>query len=72
MPNNSISQVPPQKRFLSGYDEAAEFTGLHRRKLEKLVSGRQIRSIKPNIRTILFHVGHLEEDLLAMDEAKIS
>jgi hypothetical protein len=62
---------PTQKRFLNGYAEAAAFTGLHRRKLEKLVACRQIRAIKPNIRTILFHVGHLEEDLLAMEEAKI-
>jgi excisionase family DNA binding protein len=69
---NQISPGPQQKRFLTGYDEAAEFTGLHRRKIEKLVTARQIRAIKPNTRTILFHVGHLEEDLLAMEEAKIS
>jgi hypothetical protein len=65
---NQISEAP-QKRFLSGYDAAAEFTGLHRRRLEKLVAARQIRAIKPNLRTILFHVGHLEEDLIAMEEA---
>jgi hypothetical protein len=63
---------PRPKRFINGYDEAAAFTGLNRRKLEKLVACRQIRAIKPNLRTILFHVGHLEEDLLAMEEAKIS
>jgi excisionase family DNA binding protein len=68
---NQISPEPSQKRFISGYDEAAEFTGLHRRKIEKLVTARQIRAIKPNTRTILFHVGNLLEDLLAMEEAKI-
>jgi excisionase family DNA binding protein len=72
MQSNGISPAPPQKRFLSGYDEAAEFTGLHRRKIEKLVTARQIRAVKPNTRTILFYVGHLLEDLLAMEAAKIS
>jgi hypothetical protein len=60
-----------QKRYLNGYDEATAFTGLNRRKLEKLVAGRQIRAIKPNTRTIIFHVGNLEEHLLAMEAAKI-
>jgi hypothetical protein len=62
----------PAVRFLTGYDKASEFTGIHRRRLERLVESRQIRAIKPNTRTILFHVGHLLEDLLAMEEAKIS
>jgi hypothetical protein len=61
----------PTVRFLTGYDKASEFTGIHRRRLERLVESRQIRAIKPNSRTVLFHVGHLMEDLLAMEGAKI-
>jgi hypothetical protein len=63
-------QSPP--RFLTGYSEASEFTGIQSRRLRRLVESRQIRAIKPNTRTILFHVIHLIEDLLAMEEAKIS
>ena len=62
---------PAPSRFLTGYDMASQFTGIHRRRLERFVESRQIRAIKPNTRTILFHVEHLVEDLLAMEEAKI-
>jgi hypothetical protein len=66
------SQIqPPSSRFLTGYDAASEFTGIHRRRLERLVESRQIRAVKPNTRTILFHSGHLLEDLLAMEDQKI-
>jgi hypothetical protein len=63
----TLNQLAP--RYLNGYVAASQFTGIQ---VRRLVESRQIRAIKPNTRTILFHVGHLEEDLLAMEEAKIS
>jgi hypothetical protein len=66
----TLTQLTP--RYLNGYVAASQFTGIQSRRLRRLVESRQIRAIKPNTRTILFHVGHLEEDLLAMEEAKIS
>jgi hypothetical protein len=64
----TLSQLTP--RYLNGYTAASQFTGIHARRLRRLVESRQIRAIKPNTRAILFHVGHLEEDLLAMEGRK--
>jgi hypothetical protein len=58
-------------KFLNGYKEAAEFTGLSVRKLQKLMMARQIRAIKPNDRTILFVPERLMEDILALEVQKL-
>jgi excisionase family DNA binding protein len=62
---------PQSSRFITGYDAASEFTGIHRRRLERWVESRRIRAVKPNDRTILFHTDHLLEDILEMEAPKI-
>jgi hypothetical protein len=66
---NTESTHPP--KFLNGYKEAAKFTTLPVRKLQKLVMARQIRAIKPNERTILFVPERLIEDILALEVPKL-
>ena len=58
-------------KFIVGYLHASEFTGLHARRLERLVEARKIRVIKPNARTVMFVPDHLIEDLMAMEVNKL-
>jgi hypothetical protein len=59
------------EKLIIGYQGASEETGIHSRRLQRLVEARKIRAIKANARTIMFVRAHLIEDLLAMEVAKI-
>ena len=57
--------------FIIGYLRAAEFTGVHARRLQRMVERRQIRVIKPNKLTVMFDPDHLLEDIRGMEVDKL-
>jgi hypothetical protein len=59
------------KRYLVGYAEASEFTGIPIRRLERMVERRSIRVIKEGKRSVYFLPDHLTEDLAKLEQPAI-
>jgi hypothetical protein len=59
------------EKFLVGYKQASEFSGIPARRIYRMVEARKIRAIKPNSRTVMFIPSRLMEDLMGMEVSKI-
>jgi excisionase family DNA binding protein len=59
------------KKFLIGYAEAAEYTGIPIRRLERMVERREIRVIKAGKRSVYFHPEHLIADIMKLEQPAI-
>jgi len=59
------------EKFLVGYKQASEFSGIPARRLYRMVEARKIRAIKPNTRTVMFIPSRLMEDVMGMEVGKL-